>query len=85
MLSDDLVALRGVFARRVAMFDGQVFLDARQASAVLELLGHAIRTAEAQEQLIYASGRPLPAGVVDIEEARRRRAARVCMPEGGAA
>ncbi|MFL7904711.1 hypothetical protein ACJ41P_26525 [Azospirillum argentinense] len=83
MLSDDLRNLRGVFSRRVAMFDGQVFLDARQADAVVNLLDDLTDRAERLEQAVVPScARALPDGVIDLNAERRRRAA---TPAGGSA
>lgn len=84
MLSNDLRSLRGILERNAARFDGQIFMDAKQATAIREFLDHALRTAEAQEQLIYSTPRTLPDGVTDIEEARRRRQAPAAI-QGGAA
>lgn len=84
MLSNDLRSLRGVFDRIAQKYDGQVFMDKTQAAAVIKYLDHALRTAEAQEQLIYATPRRLPEGVTDIEEARRHREDRA-VAQGGAA
>lgn len=78
MLSEDLRSLREVIARRVAMFDGQVFLDATQAAAVVNLLDDLAAQAERLEQhTVPAAARTLPPGVTNLAAARRRKAAAV--------
>lgn len=84
MLSDDLRDLRATLGRNAEKFGGQMFLEARQATALLRSLDHMVAAIRAQEQLIYASARPLPPGVSDIDAERRRREVPAVV-QGGAA
>ncbi len=79
MLSDDLKALKEVFSRRAGMFDGQVFLDARQAEGVIGLLTALAEQADRLEALtVPAAARAVPDGVIDFQAARR-----MAVPHGG--
>lgn len=67
-----------VFERRILLYDGQVFLDAHQAKAVVGLLDSMTEQAERLEQTIVpTAARTLPDGITDLNAERRRRAATV--------
>lgn len=81
MLSADLRSLCGTFRRRVAAFDGQIFMDSHQAANVIGLLETLADQAERLEQhVVPASARDIPDGVIDLSAERRRRAQ---APAGG--
>lgn len=74
MLSEDLRSFRAVLERRALMFDGQVFLDARQTAAAIELVASLADQIDRLEQTVVPpAARALPEGVADLSAARRRR------------
>ncbi len=86
MISKDLASLRAVLVRRADLFQGQIFLPAEQAAAVLTLLDSLHRQTQALEQLIYGGMKPLPPDVIDLDAARCRPVGPVAAtPTGGSA